>query len=76
MAFVVQCFPPLDFSAILGYPNDLLVRWGKHSPRFHGCINSAKLHISSCVEFTLDLEVVHEDVMMRIFVLILEDIAK
>jgi hypothetical protein len=66
--------PPLDFSSILGYPNEFAqVYLDEHNIIFHGHTNSTTLHVTSFRKLMLDLDVVHEDVMMKFFLTSLDD---
>ena len=58
-----KVFGPLDFSSILGYPDELSPKWIKHTPKFQGHNDSTTLYVTSFMELISDLNVVHEDVM-------------
>jgi hypothetical protein len=71
--FDIEYFSPLDFSVIPGYPNGLPPpRWFDYAPKFHEHFHLAAQHVISFFELILDLNFIHMDIMMRMFVLILK----
>jgi hypothetical protein len=48
----------------------------EHIAKFHGHNDSTTLHITSFMKVISDFDVVHEDVMMKMFALTLEDFAE
>ena len=74
-SLVKKCFPQLDFSSILGFPND-----GYDSdvlfdctPSFHGFDDSTIHHIASFIKIVVDFNSFHDDDLMRVFVCTLKD---
>jgi hypothetical protein len=62
-------FDPLDFSGIPSYPNyfnDDYDDWRKGIPKFLGHKDSPMLHVTSFIDALSKLNVVHEDVKMKI----------
>jgi len=41
--------------------------WIHHIPRFWGQPHLASMHFSSFIEFNVEKNIVHEDVLMRVF---------
>ena len=62
---------PIDFSNILGFPNS---HYGEnipsHLPIFHGHgnVDSTRLHIMTFLKVLVDFDIVHEDIMILMFV--------
>jgi hypothetical protein len=53
---------------ILGYPNGFSQpRWFDGAPKLHGYPHLAKQHVISFIELISNLNVIHEDITMRIF---------
>jgi hypothetical protein len=62
-------FTPLDFSCILGSPHHLYPWvWMHHVPIFWGQPHLASMHLSSFMKFIIENNIVHEDVLMKIFI--------
>jgi hypothetical protein len=61
----------LDFSGIQGYPNNYQ-DWREELPRFHGLSDSPLSHISSFIDVISKLNINHEDVKMKMFILSLD----
>jgi hypothetical protein len=59
---------PLDFSRILEYPNDY-EDWREDIPKFHGFRDSPTFHVTSFINIVLELNIFHEDVTMKMFIL-------
>jgi hypothetical protein len=62
-------FDPLDFSGIPRYPNyfnDDYDDWRKGIPKFLGHKDPPMLHVTSFIDALSKLNVVHEDVKMKI----------
>jgi hypothetical protein len=60
-------YAPLDFSNIPGYPNQSIREWTSQIPCFYGDPLLANQHISCFFDYISDLNIVHEDIWMRIF---------
>jgi hypothetical protein len=62
---------PFRFSKYSWYPNQSPLDWTKHSPRFYGDpiydTHLAAQHVSLLEDYISDMNVVHEDVGMRMF---------
>jgi hypothetical protein len=68
-----ELYPPLDIKDILGYPNKLPPKWEKNIPKFDGDALFAIPHVSSFLKYVSKLNERHEDVLIRLFVLSLEE---
>lgn len=76
MKLHAELYAPLDFLGILGCLNKLPPPgWVEHIPKFHGHPHLAAQHVTSFIDFILDLYVVHEDVIMRMFAHTMEESA-
>jgi hypothetical protein len=62
---------PLDFSRIQGYPNNYQ-DWRDELPRFHGLGDSPFSHISSFIDVISKLNISHEYVKTKMFILSLD----
>ena len=60
MAFVAHCFPHQFASQV----SKLISLWDGVS---HRCKDSTNLHVSYFIEFIVNLEVIHEGIMMRTY---------
>lgn len=56
---------PLDFANILGYRNQSNPEWTSQIPRCYGDTHIAERHVSLFVDYISDLNIVHEDVGIR-----------
>lgn len=60
----------MDFSSILGHPREFNYQiWERNAPKFYGHPHLALQYIASFIEIVTDFNSLHEDVMMRIFIL-------
>lgn len=70
----VGVYVPLNFFDILRYPNELPdLDWDENIAKFHGYKGSTTLHVTSFMKSISDLDVVHKDVIMKMFVYSLEN---
>jgi hypothetical protein len=69
-------YAPLDFSNILGYPNQSNLKWTRQIPCFCGDPFLVDQHISCFLDYISDLNIVHEDIGMRMFAMPLMGEAK
>lgn len=61
----------MDFSGIPGYP-DNYEDWRGEIPRFHGLNDSPISHVTSFIDVVSKLNIVHEDVQMKMFIMALD----
>jgi hypothetical protein len=61
----------LDFSGIPGYL-DNYEDWRGEIPRFHGLNDSPISHVTSFIDVVSKLNIVHEDVKMKMFIMALD----
>jgi hypothetical protein len=77
--WVSKLFNPLDMSAILGYPRQMLAKYEKWFPRFTGNdVTSADDHMSNLWDF-FQLNPVSDDdevLVMKLFSTTLQDVAR
>ena len=68
-------FRKIYFSSVLEYLNQLSPpRWAfERAPKFHGHLHLATQHVTSFIDYISDLNVVHEDVIMKLFVISMEE---
>jgi len=63
----LEYYVPFDFGGILGFPHEEPnICWQDHFLEFIGH-SSVVFHIKSFMKAIADLDVVHEDIMMRMF---------
>jgi hypothetical protein len=67
-----EMFPSLDIKNVLGYPNQFSPDWGDNCPKFDGDLSSVITHVVKFLKYTSDINVIHEDVLIRLFLLSLE----
>jgi hypothetical protein len=61
--WLANWYAPIDFSNILGCPNELPSIDSDFTLKFYGHNDSTTLHILSFLEFISDLGIIHEHVM-------------
>ena len=65
-------YPSIDVQNIPGYPNHCSTEWRASCPKFNGDLALAVTHVVNYVKYASSLNVLHEDVLMKIFVFSLE----
>jgi hypothetical protein len=65
-------FPSLDIEDILGYPNQFSLGWGNNYPKFDGDPSLAITHVVNFLKLFSNIDVTHQDVLIRLFFLSLE----
>jgi hypothetical protein len=61
-------YPSLDVQNVPGYPNHFSTEWRENFPKFDGDPSLAVTHVVNYMKYALSLNVLHEDVLMKIFV--------
>jgi hypothetical protein len=74
-AFHKLC-PYLDIQNIPGYPNHCYLEWWASCPKFNGDPVLAVTHVVNYMKYDSSLNVLHEDVLMKICVSSLESIQR
>jgi hypothetical protein len=69
-----EAYKALDVESVYWYPNKCPPRWWEDIPKFDGDPSSTIAHIVKFTEFVLCLGIEHEDVVVRLFLLSLEEI--
>jgi len=67
-----EMFPSLDIMNILGYPNHISSDWLDDWLRFDGDPYLAITHVLKFLKYNLEINVIHEHVLIRLFLLSLE----
>jgi hypothetical protein len=68
-----ELYPPIDVEKIPKYSHKLPLKWWeKKIPKFDGDALFATQHITSSLKFVSKLNIIHEDVFIKIFVYSLE----
>jgi hypothetical protein len=67
-----EMFPSLDIKNVSGYPNHFSLDWGDNCPKFDGDPSLAITHVVKFLKYTSEINVIHEDVLIRFFLLSLE----
>jgi hypothetical protein len=62
----------IDVQNITGDPNHCSIEWRENCPKFNGDPALAVTHVVNYMEYDSSLNVLHEDVLMKIFVSSLE----
>jgi hypothetical protein len=65
-------YPSIDVQNIPGYPNHCSTEWRESFPKFNGDPTLAVTHVVNYMKYASSLNVLHEDVLMKIFVSSLE----
>jgi hypothetical protein len=65
-------FPCLDIEHVPGYPNHFSQGWGKNCPKFDGDPSLAIYHVVNLLKYVSEIDVTHQDVLIRLFFLSLE----
>jgi hypothetical protein len=65
-------FPSLDFNNFPGYPNHFCPNWLDDCPKFDGDPSSTITHVVKFLKYASKINVVHEDVLIRFFLVSLE----
>jgi hypothetical protein len=69
-------YPSLDVQNVPGYPNHCPTEWRENCPKFDGDPALAVTHVANYMKYVSSLDVLHEDVLMKIFVSSLESSQK
>jgi hypothetical protein len=69
-------YPSLDVQNVLGYPNHCPTEWRASWHKFDDDPALAVTHVMNYMKYALSLNVLHEDVLMKIFVSSLESSQK
>ena len=67
-----KVYPSLDIHNIPRYPNHYSLEWRESCPKFNGDLALAFTHVVNYMKYASSLDVMHEDVLMKIFVSSLE----
>jgi hypothetical protein len=67
-----KMFPSLDIEDVLGYPNHFSPGWGNNCPKFDGDLSLAITHVVNFLKYVSEIDVTHQDVLIRLFFLSLE----
>jgi len=67
-----KVYPSIDVQNILGYPNYCSTEWRASCPKFSGDPTLAVTHVVNYIRYALSINVLHENVLMKIFVSSLE----
>jgi hypothetical protein len=67
-----EMFPSLDINNIPGYPNHFSPDWLDDCPKFDGDPSSAITHVVKFLKYASKINVIHEDVLIRLFLVSLE----
>jgi hypothetical protein len=67
-----KVYPSFDVQDIPGYPNHFPTEWRENCPKFNGDPTLAVTHAVNYMKYASSLNVLHEDVLMKIFVSSLE----
>jgi hypothetical protein len=70
---ICELYPPLDIKDILGYPNNLPPKWENNILKLDDDALCVILHVSSFFKYVSKLNEGHEDVLIRLFVIFLEE---
>jgi hypothetical protein len=65
-------FPSLGIKDIIGYPNHFSLDWVYDCPKFNGDPTLAITHIVRFLKYTSKINVIHEDVLIKLFLVSLE----
>lgn len=66
--FLEELLAPPGFSCIHGYLHSVhLDVWKDHVPRFWGNPHFAQRHLASFIDFVVDINIAHEDILMKTF---------
>jgi hypothetical protein len=71
-----KVYPSFDVQDIPGYPNHCSPKWRESCPKFDGDPALAVTHVMNYMKYASSLNVLHEDVLMKIFVSSLESSQK
>jgi hypothetical protein len=64
-----KVYPSLDVQNIPGYPNHFSIEWRENFPKFNGDPALAVTHVMNYMKYASSLNVLHEDVLMKILYL-------
>jgi hypothetical protein len=67
-----EMFPSLDINNVPGYPNHFSSDWGNDCPKLDGDLSSAITHVVKFLKYTSKINVIHKDVLIRLFLISLE----
>jgi hypothetical protein len=67
-----KVYPSIDVQNIPGYPNYFPTEWRESCPKFSGDPTLAVTHVVNYMRYASSINVLHEDVLMKIFVSSLE----
>jgi hypothetical protein len=71
-----KAYPSFDVQDIPRYPNHCSSEWRESCPKFDGDPTLAITHVMNYMKYALSLNVLHEDVLMKIFLSSLESSQK
>jgi hypothetical protein len=63
-----KVYPSFDVQDILGYPNHCPMKWRENFPKFDGDPALAVTHVMNYMKYSLSLNALHEDALMKIYV--------
>jgi len=69
-------YPSIDVQNIPGYPNHFSIEWRASFTKFNGDPARAIIHVVNYMKYASSFNVLHEDVLMEIFVSSLESILR
>ena len=61
-------YPSFDVTEIPRYLNEFPPKWEEYIPKFDGDIHFIAQHVASFLNFVSRFNIVHEDVLIRLFV--------
>jgi hypothetical protein len=67
-----KMFPSLDIEDVSGYPNHFSPGWGNNYPKFDEDPSLAITHVVNLLRYVSEIDVTHQDVLIRLFFLSLE----
>jgi hypothetical protein len=62
-----EAYKALDVEFVYGYPNKCPPRWWEDYPKFDGDPTSSIVHVAKNFKYTSELDVIHDDVLVRLF---------
>jgi hypothetical protein len=63
-----KVYPSFDVEDIPGYPNHFPMEWQANCPKFDNDVALTVTHVMNYMKYSSSLNVLHEDVLMKIFV--------
>jgi hypothetical protein len=64
-----EMFPSLDIKDVPRYPNHFSPDWGDNCPKFDGDPSLAIAHVVKVLKYVSEINVTHQDVLIRLFLL-------